>query len=551
VSRNRRTGLKSGFNLGGEQAEADPLLEQAFVEWAGYAAIESRRDARRFLVGRTGSGKSAVLQRLEEVHSRHVIRINPEDLSLPYIVDLDVIRHLDSLNVHLDPLFIALWKHVLLVEIIRHRYNVDSPAKKQTVLETLRQTFSRDASKEAALDYLDQFGESFWADTHERVREITTNFEDSVKKIAKVGIDLPPIAEGQLGIEGVRVASTAVRKEYAAIYQRLVNETQLPRLNKMIGALDDEILASEQNFTYVFVDDLDRDWVDEKIANDLVRCLFRTVLDLQRVKNLKIVVALRTNIFDHLNFGSRAGGQEEKYRALVFRIQWTRAELIAMADERARVASEEAGMADIRGIADVLPESGRARGNPMDYILERTLMRPRDVISFLNECLTDAVGKTRLTWSDITAAEARYSRNRLLGLRDEWKTNYPGINKAFDLFRGAPYEMTQGEITTYLDNVALLMVDRQFEGVQWVTEIGEPVWSGAAAPEAWSDSYQPLVKFFYDIGFLGISDGRVTSFAHDKPGLADAPSNLRPSTRYSVHPAFRPTLGVRDRTSKR
>ena len=92
----------------------------------------------------------------------------------------------------------------------------------------------------------------------------------------------------------------------------------------MIRVLDEDILSSDQNFTYVVIDDLDRDWADEKIANDLIRCLFRTVLDLQRVENLKIVVALRTNIFDHLNFGSRTGGQEEKFRSLVHRIQWTR-----------------------------------------------------------------------------------------------------------------------------------------------------------------------------------------------------------------------------------
>src|SRR5262245_24163401 len=95
--------LRSGFNLGGEQAEADPLLERAFFEWAGYLVVEAPDDPHCFLIGRTGSGKSAVLQRLEEVHPRRVIRINPEDLSLPYIIDLGVIRQLDALDVHLDP----------------------------------------------------------------------------------------------------------------------------------------------------------------------------------------------------------------------------------------------------------------------------------------------------------------------------------------------------------------------------------------------------------------------------------------------------------------
>jgi hypothetical protein len=154
--------LGSGFNLGGEQAEADPLLDRAFFEWSGYTVVESRRDPHCFLVGRTGSGKSAVLQRLEEVYPQRVIRIDPEDLSLPYIIDLGVIRELDALEVHLDPLFIALWKHILLIEIIRRRYRVDSAEKKRTVMESLKDRFQRDSSKQQALEYLEEFGEKFW-----------------------------------------------------------------------------------------------------------------------------------------------------------------------------------------------------------------------------------------------------------------------------------------------------------------------------------------------------------------------------------------------------
>lgn len=110
--------LRSGFTLGGEQAEADPLLDSAFVETNDSRVIESRRDPRCFVVGRTGSGKSAILQQLQERHSEHSIRINPEDLSLPYITDLQVIRYLNTLGVNLDLFWIALWKHVLIVEVL-------------------------------------------------------------------------------------------------------------------------------------------------------------------------------------------------------------------------------------------------------------------------------------------------------------------------------------------------------------------------------------------------------------------------------------------------
>ena len=160
------------------------LLRDAFYETGQYSAVISHDDPRCFLIGRTGSGKSAILQRLEDEQPDHVIRINPEDLSLTYITQLGVIRHLASLDVHLDPLFIALWKHVLLIEIIRHRYNIDSPDAKQNFLMALRDRIMRDRSKQAALDYFEEFEGRFWCETDERVREITRKFEEQVQEQA-------------------------------------------------------------------------------------------------------------------------------------------------------------------------------------------------------------------------------------------------------------------------------------------------------------------------------------------------------------------------------
>jgi hypothetical protein len=173
---------RADFNLGGEQAEADPLLQDAFYESTHYSVLSDRNDSRCFIVGRTGSGKSAILSRIEESDPEHVIRINPEDLSLPYIADLQAVTFLASLDIHLDPFFIALWKHVLLIEIIRHRYRVNSPQAKQNLLLALKERLSRDRSKSVALEYLDEFEGKFWCETDERVRDITTKFEEQINK---------------------------------------------------------------------------------------------------------------------------------------------------------------------------------------------------------------------------------------------------------------------------------------------------------------------------------------------------------------------------------
>ena len=77
----------------------------------------------------------------------------------------------------------------------------------------------------------------------------------------------------------------------------------------MIDVLDDNILDTPHDYRYVVIDDLDINWVDGRIANDLIRCLFATVYGLQHVRNLKVLVALRTNIFQELDF-ARKGGKE-------------------------------------------------------------------------------------------------------------------------------------------------------------------------------------------------------------------------------------------------
>lgn len=540
----KRPKLKSAFTLGGESAEADALLEEAFFESSDYNVISSRDDKRCIIVGRTGSGKSAVLQRLEEVHRDHVIRINPEDLSLPYITNLQAIRYLDGLEINLDTFWTTLWKHVLLVEIIRHRYKIDSPAAKQNFLANLRERIKTDQAKRAALEYLDEYEGRFWCEADVRVREITDKFTSRVDaeagveaKVAGSGIK----AGGRLGYE----TSTETRGRHVDRFQRIVNDTQLARLNKMMNVLDEDVLDNNQHFTYVVIDDLDRDWVDERIANDLIRCLFRTVNDLKRVRNLKVLVALRSNIFQELDFGRRGGGQEEKFRALVLQMKWTRYDLEELLDDRVAVAGAKAGIV-AKTMDELLPHTNKTRGKPLDYILDRTLMRPRDAIAFANECFIVGVGKSRLTWSDIQVAERVYSAKRLLALRDEWKATYPGIDRAVENFRGSSVRMTKEELSGHLDEIMLLLSDPQFPGVRWLTDASTSMWTSGPGT-TWFEMYQPLLRILYSIGLIGCAPrpSAAPVFYLDDAHFVTHETNLERASFFFLHRTFHAGLGLR------
>ena len=532
----KRSPLRSAFNLGGEAAEADRLLEEAFYESSDYQVIESRSDSRCFIVGRTGAGKSAALKHLEDLNPEHVIRINPVNLSLPYITNLQAIRYLDSLEVNLDNFWNVLWRHVLLVEIIRHRYKVDSAEAKNNFLVSLREKVKGDKTKQAALEYLDEFEGKFWCETDERVREITDTLTEKLSAGAGIDTGVPGVRLNVKGDTSVE-SSYESRVEQVARFQRIVNESQLARLNKMVDVLDDHILASPHDFRYVVIDDLDLEWVDERIANDLIRCLFTTVYSLQHVDHLKILVALRTNIFQELDFGRRGGGQEEKLRALVLNVRWTRNDLELLLDERVRVAAEAASM-PVSTIDGLLPHANATMGKPLNYILDRTLLRPRDALAFVNECLRVGVGKPKLPWADIKTAERAYSTGRVQALRDEWKGTYPGIDRVLDIFRRCPARMTKDDFSRRLDEIMLLPAAPSFEGVKWVTD-ASMAFMTAGATTSWSESYQPILAILYRVGLVGVSKGSgAPTFHTDDPILVDHLGDLDKTEYFYIHRMF-------------
>jgi hypothetical protein len=545
-TQHHRRRLRNDFNLGAEEAEGDQLLETGFYESGNYHTVKNHNNYRPFIIGRTGSGKSALLRRLEIEFPDHVIRIDPEDLSLRYITNNNVMKYLGSIeNLKLDSLFIVLWKHVLIVEVIRHRYGITSPDDKQTFIRSIMEKIQRDAGKKMALEYLSEFEGKFWHEADQRIKDVMIKFEERIDKEARAFLGITRLAGLKSGVGSLKSVSTEIRGEEVERYQAIINESQIPRLNKMVEVLRDDILNSDQNYTYVVIDDLDRDWEDERVSNDLIRCLFRAVRDLRRVQNLKILVALRTNIFEELDFGGPNNGQEEKYRSGSLVIKWTRNELSELLSKRARAAAAQHSLEDVTGIEDLIPHPNSTR-NALDYILNRTLMRPRDAIAYLNECLLLAGGKSALTWAIINSAEKTYSNNRLMALRDEWKPTYPSIDRLFSVFRRAPVPMSRDELRERLDEAALLLADPHFLGKVWMEKLTERIWDSKVRD--WADEYHPLFRLLFDLGFLGCSmpnsDNEI--YSYDQPGFAEGIDNLARSVEFFIHPAFRRALEVHE-----
>jgi hypothetical protein len=546
--------FRGDFTFGGAVAESDPLLGEAFWDNGDFTLIETSDDPRRFVIGRTGSGKSADFRRLEEKHANKVIRIAPENLSLPYITNLSVVRQLYDLQVRLDPFFKALWKHVILVEILRHRYTLDSPQKKHNVMTQLVDRLKRDPAKKQALEYLNEFGDKFWCEASERVKQIAETLETKVAASGGLKAGVPALAaSASSSVE--QTQTQEVRRELADRFQKIINDIQLARLNQMIAILSDEILDADQHFTYLLIDDLDRDWAEDSVAKVLIRCLFQAVIDMQRVKRLKILVALRTNIFHELTYGELArGGQEEKFRALALNIRWTRADLKQLLDLRAQAACRRHNMHPARTIEEMLPKGGpRGQESPLDYIIDRTLMRPRDAIVYLNLAVRQSVGKDHITWESIRSVERTYSQDRLQALRDEWISPYPGLDRVLEVFRGLPGRLTREQFSSTLNDIALLVAEGPFKGRAWLSPMCEMVWGPGSEVRNWFELYGQLVQFLYRIGFIGLGQEgqRKATFVYEEELLADVPDNIGQTAFFEVHPAFRPALDIVEEPTRR
>ena len=108
-------------NVGAAAAEHDSqFLDACFVDTGDVKFLLDRKNPKRIIVGRTGAGKTALLYRITNSTS-HVIQLSPHDLSLNFIATNKVIAFFEEAGVNLAPFYGLLWKHLLVVELIKEK----------------------------------------------------------------------------------------------------------------------------------------------------------------------------------------------------------------------------------------------------------------------------------------------------------------------------------------------------------------------------------------------------------------------------------------------
>lgn len=76
--------LRKGVAIGMLAAENDSMLSNVFVDSGYLDRLSDSREGAFLILGRAGSGKTALIRRLKET-TRHVVQLDPEELSMQYL----------------------------------------------------------------------------------------------------------------------------------------------------------------------------------------------------------------------------------------------------------------------------------------------------------------------------------------------------------------------------------------------------------------------------------------------------------------------------------
>lgn len=215
-----------------------------------------------------------------------------------------------------------------------------------------------------------------------------------------------------------------------------------------VNILEDIIdMYIDDSSYYVLFDELDEDYKDifDKTHSaqyqDLLIGLFKAVQDVRRKlsrHNVRPIVFLREDIFAQLRDNDR-----NKWEDYALTLSWTEGQLQNLVAFRISRAIKENGatlsVADaFRAIftaEDTRAGGTRTRRHVFKFILSRTLMRPRDAISYLRECASVALDEKsdKISPEMFGSAEKKYSSRLRKEFVDEIQSAVPYIDDVFEI----------------------------------------------------------------------------------------------------------------------
>jgi hypothetical protein len=326
------------LNFGAPAAERDINIGLAdyFVESDAYHRVLTRK--KTIVLGNRGSGKSAIFKimaRKSKIAGSHVLELNPEDYS--YEMLSQALRKETEGAWAKQGAFASAWKYLIYVLIMKEI------------------TKSGAHSKSKSLEKI-----------HAYLRDNHRGFQDTP-------IDL--LVSYLKRIEGIKIGSVQASlksRELANLYKLEEIEPLLPCL----------IELSAKRKVYVFVDELDKGWDTSEDAKAFVAGIFQASISInQLTPNITINVSLRRELYDSI---PALYDDAQKYRDIIETVYWDEPSLLSLVARRIKHSIPSLSNAtDETAWKTVFAETLQYRqSNSFNYIIDRTLYRPREIIQF-------------------------------------------------------------------------------------------------------------------------------------------------------------------------
>ncbi len=479
---------------------------------------------------RTGSGKSAILKYLAK-NCENVKNIDPESMSLRFLSNSTILRYFESIGVNLNLFYKVLWKHVFIVELLKMHFDETSSFKKHTFFDRLKSSIGRgkktNTRKEKAIAYMETWSNDFWQQTEILIK----TFEKSIQEkfMASLNIDADVIKFG-FADEKFRNENFVFEAKQKA--ESIISNSQVLELLDIVEIMKEDLFVDHQSKYYILFDDVDTEWIEDSLRLELIGAMVDVIKEFRQLPGIKIVISLRENL-NEIVFSKHQhkGSQREKLKPLYSSLEWSSTELAELVDKRLKLLSEN--QFDIK---QAFNQIRRGNKKALDYVLERTFYRPRDIISFMNHIIENANDRASFSSDIISKAEPSYSIERFQALEDEWYENYGKISEVCGFLRG-------------IDNgFKLKTVSETVFAELYVEDNGNKYFKGEllAALNDWKKNtinfigfQKKLMYILYRIGILGVKKGPgyPTAFYFTKEVIIEK-TDISNNCKFYVHPAL-------------
>lgn len=466
------------LTFGSDDAERDVkhgFLDKVFLKTIVYHRIKEGR--RELVIGRKGSGKSAICLMLRDAFDAegvNTILVTPKSLSQTRI------QKLETSSINQEETYILCWKYILLVEIAKCIIQLKNKGKVQISRRTINKVRI----------FLEKNGEI--------EKGVIRSWMENSRKISKLSIKI-------LSLEG----------------EIQTNKTEiLNQLSEEIDSFEDIIknidLGLKDNQILMLLDRIDEIWSRDEESISMITGLIRAVHDVNSLINsVNVILFLRSDIYDRLKFNDA-----DKFRSLEERINWTKVDLKHLIANRGKFSAKLTHI-DINTLWNAIFDEKLLNRDSFEYILERTMMRPRELIQFCNNALAIAQNAShkKITQRDILAAEEQYSNWKLNDLTSEFSVQYPFLDDLLSLFQGYKVSFTRDEFDIRYAGFRN-RIESKYSGLRHM-------------------SVNSILQILYIIGFAGTKIHRESTYVYDDPKIVIAQQN-----QIYIHPAFHLALGI-------